>query len=226
MDLRSFLICAAAALALSGCKHQAEQGHFASIAAPRAPHAVRTAAAPTQLYLRGSVAAREPALAAAPVTMTSLTEDPYRLDSGDRLRVVVFGQENLSRTYAVDGGGFISMPLIGAVQARGFTTFALEREIAGKLRAKYVKDPKVTVEIQTYRPFFILGEVKNPGQFAYVNDLTVQTAVAIAGGYTERARESTVKVTRRMNGQEVTFKVGQDYNIRPGDTIYVTERFF
>jgi len=224
MVVRSFLVCAVLALALAGCKHQPKQSTFTSIAGTDAVQASRSSR-PRQLFLRGSVGAPEP-MAAAPVTMARLNEQPYLLDSGDKLRVVVFGQENLSRVYTVDGGGFISMPLIGAVQARGLTTFALERAIASQLRTKYVKDPKVTVEIQTYRPFFILGEVKNPGQFAYVNDLTVQTAVAIAGGYTERARESKVKVTRRMNGQEVTFKVGRDYNILPGDTVYVTERFF
>lgn len=158
--------------------------------------------------------------------MTSLSQDSYRLDSGDSLRVVVFGQENLSRTYAVDGGGFISMPLIGAVSTRGMTTFQLEEKIASRLKTKYVKDPKVTVEVETYRPFFILGEVQSPGQFPYVNGMTVQTAVAIAGGYTERARESKVKITRQANGRTVKFKAGREFRIQPGDTIYVTERFF
>lgn len=221
MFVRSTLMCIVIALALAGCKHQAKHRKPAVLASPGIMQP-----APRNLFLRGSVGAAEQRMAAAPVTMTSLQDEPYRLDSGDKLRVVVFGQENLSRTYAVDGGGFISMPLIGAVQAGGLTTFALEKEIAGKLRTKYIKDPKVTVEIQTYRPFFILGEVKNPGQFAYVNDLTVQTAVAIAGGYTERARERKVKVTRRINGQEVSFTVGNQYGIKPGDTIYVKERLF
>ncbi|GAB4238764.1 MAG: polysaccharide export protein UppC [Methyloligellaceae bacterium] len=153
-------------------------------------------------------------------------EEPYRLDSGDRLRIVVFGQDNLSRTYAVDGGGYISMPLIGAVRARGLTTFELERRIAAKLRAGYVKDPKVSVEVQDYRPFFILGEVRRPGQFPYVNGMSVRTAVAIAGGYSERARKTRVKLTRRVNGHEVTFWVPENYPVRPGDTVYVTERFF
>lgn len=225
MVLRFLLMCAVVALSVAGCKHQAEREMFTSIAGADRAYASHPAA-PRQLFLRGSVGAPEAALAATPAAMVGRSEPPYRLDSGDRLRVVVFGQENLSRVYTVDGGGFISMPLIGAVGARGLTTFSLEREIASQLQTGYVKDPKVTVEIQTYRPFFILGEVANPGQFAYVNHMTVQTAVAIAGGYTERARQSKVKVTRRIDGRDVTFKVGKEYGIQPGDTIYVTERFF
>ncbi|MGD9866917.1 MAG: polysaccharide biosynthesis/export family protein [Hyphomicrobiales bacterium] len=151
---------------------------------------------------------------------------PYRLDSGDVLRVVVFGQDTLSNDYSIDGGGFISMPLIGPVPARGQTTFALEDRIASMLKQKYVKDPKVTVEVRTYRPFFILGEVRRPGQFPYVNGMTVQTAVAIAGGYTERARESRMKITRKAGGVPQTFMVPQDFPVQPGDTVYITERLF
>ena len=150
---------------------------------------------------------------------------PYTLDSGDVLSVNVFGQENLSRQYSVDGSGYISMPLIGAVQARGETTFQLDKRIAAKLKTSYIKDPKVTVEVATYRPFFILGEVRQPGQFPYVNGMTVQNAVAIARGFTERARERRVQLTRRLGGRDVTVMVSQDYPIQPGDTIYVQERF-
>ena len=117
------------------------------------------------------------------------------------------------------------MPLIGAVKSRGYTTFELEDRIAAKLRSKYVKDPKVTVEVQNYRPFFILGEVRRPGQFPYVSGMTVQTAVAIAGGFTERAREKKVKLSRRHNGRDITVIVPGTYKVQPGDTIYVTERF-
>ena len=157
---------------------------------------------------------------------TQYAEKPYVLDSGDRVRIAVFGQDNLTRVYAVDGGGFVSMPLIGAVRARGSTTFDLESTIAAKLRAKYIKDPKVTVEIETYRPFFVLGEVRSPGQFPYVNNMTVQAAIAIAGGYSERARERSVQLTRRVDGVAKVFTVPSSYPVRPGDTIYVRERFF
>jgi polysaccharide export outer membrane protein len=110
-------------------------------------------------------------------------ETPYVLDAGDKLRVVVFGQEGLSNSYAVDGAGKISMPLIGAVEARGSTTAQLGTAIATRLRAGFVREPHVAVEVETHRPFFILGEITAAGQYAFVNGMTVETAVAIAGGF-------------------------------------------
>jgi polysaccharide biosynthesis/export protein len=154
------------------------------------------------------------------------TDAPYLLDSGDRIRVFVYGQPNLSRIYTVDGGGFISMSLIGAVKVRAETTFDLERAITVQLGSKYVKDPKVSVEVATYRPFFILGEVRTAGQYAYIGGMTVQTAVAIAGGYSERASERKVIVTRRVNGVIEKLRVSPDMPVLPGDTIQIQERFF
>lgn len=151
---------------------------------------------------------------------------PYALGSGDKVRITVFGQENLSRIYPVDAGGYISMPLIGAVMAGGGTTFQLEERISASLRQKYVKDPKVTVEVETYRPFFILGEVRNGGQFPYVAGMTVETAVAIAGGFTARAKKRNVQMSRQVNGRTVVRMVPTTWKIQPGDTISVKERFF
>jgi polysaccharide biosynthesis/export protein len=108
---------------------------------------------------------------------------PYTLDSGDRLRIVVFGQEGLSNTYIVDVSGKISMPLIGAVSARGCTTNELARLIADRLRQGFIREPHVSIEVEVYRPFFILGEVTAPGLYPYVPNMTVETAVAIAGGF-------------------------------------------
>ena len=150
----------------------------------------------------------------------------YRLDSGDRVRVIVFGQDNLSRAYSVDSSGSVSFPLIGPIRARGLTTFQLSTDIAAELRRKYVKDPTVSVEVETYRPFFILGEVTRPGQYPYVNAMTVEAAVAIAEGYTERAKKRMVRLTRRFGGVNSTVMVPTDYPVQPGDTIYVLERFF
>src|SRR5215204_1585999 len=108
------------------------------------------------------------------------TGSAYTLSSGDRLRIIVFGQDNLSNIYAVDGSGRISMPLIGLVRVAGQSTAQVEHAIAEKLKAGYVREPKVTVEVDVYRPFFVLGEVTTSGQFQfpYVNGMTVQTAVA------------------------------------------------
>lgn len=153
------------------------------------------------------------------------TDGPYLLDTGDRLRVFVYGQPNLSRLYTVDHGGAISIPLIGRVPARGLTTYALEQRIRANLGAKYVRDPEVTVDIAQNRPFFILGEVRNAGQFPYVSGMTVRSAVAIAGGYSERANQRVVQITRRINGLVEKLDVPDDYVIKPGDTLLVYERF-
>lgn len=151
---------------------------------------------------------------------------PYLLDTGDRLRVIVFGQEGLTNSYAVDAAGAISMPLIGAVPAAGRTPDDLAREISGRLRGGFLRDPSVTVEVDIYRPFFILGEVTTGGQFPYVNGMTVQTAVAIAGGFTPRAHRSRFEVTRRVNGQLMRADVPPTHPVFPGDTILVRERWF
>ena len=141
----------------------------------------------------------------------------YRLDAGDRVRVIVFGQIS---------NGSISMPLVGQLRARGLTPYQLSLDIAAKLRRKYIKDPKVSVEVETYRPFFILGEVNKPGGYPYVNGMTAEAAVAIAEGYTERAKKRMVRLTRRFGGVNSTVMVPTDYPVQPGDTIYVLERFF
>lgn len=153
-------------------------------------------------------------------------EAPYTLDGGDKLRVTVFGQEGLTNSYAVDGAGKISMPLIGRVDARGLTTAQVAAQIATKLRSGYVREPHVAVEVETYRPFFILGEVTAAGQYAYVNNLTVETAVAIAGGFTPRANRANFTIVRNVNGVPSSASVPPYFNVRPGDTITVHERWF
>lgn len=151
---------------------------------------------------------------------------PYQLASGDKLRIIVFGQDNLSNVYAVDGSGRISMPLIGAVDAQGRTTQQLERAIEGRLRGGFLREPKVSVEVDAYRPFFVLGEVTSSGQFPYVNGMTVQTAVAIAGGFTPRGQRDWAEVTRQIDGRLVTGAVPITYPVQPGDTIVIKERWF
>ncbi len=153
-------------------------------------------------------------------------ESPYRLASGDKLRIIVFGQDNLSNIYAVDGSGRISMPLVNTVMAQGRTTQQLAREIEAKLRAGYLREPKVSVEVDTYRPFFVLGEVTNSGQFPFVSGMTVQTAVAIAGGFTPRGQRNSAEITRQIDGQTVTASVPITYPVQPGDTIVIKERWF
>ena len=151
---------------------------------------------------------------------------PYRLDSGDQVRVIVFGQADLTNTYTVDQSGAIAMPLIGTVRARGRTTVDVESDIAAKLRAGYLRRPDVSVEVDRYRPFFAMGEVNAAGQYSYVAGMTVQSAVAIAGGFTPRADQSSIRVSRSSNGQIRTVQLRLTDPVMPGDTIYVRERLF
>jgi polysaccharide export outer membrane protein len=151
---------------------------------------------------------------------------PYTLDAGDRLRIVVFGQDGLSNTYIVDVTGKITMPLIGPVSARGCTTTQLAHVIAHRLRNGYVREPHVAIEVEAYRPFFILGEVIAPGQYPYVPNMTVETAVAIAGGFGPRAFRYDVQVSRSSEGVTSRQSVPLIAPVRPGDTITVAERWF
>ncbi len=151
---------------------------------------------------------------------------PYTLASGDRLRIIVFGQDSLSNSYAVDGTGHISMPLIGVVPAQGATTGQLERAIESRLRNGFLREPRVSVEVEAYRPFFILGEVTTAGQYPYINGMTVQNAVAVAGGFAPRATRSNVDLTRIVNGYPITASVPMTTPVLPGDTVTVRERWF
>lgn len=150
----------------------------------------------------------------------------YTLDSGDKLRVVVFGQDGISNSYTVDASGSVNLPLIGAVPARGLSPQQLSKAIATRLKQGFVRDPHVSVEVEAYRPFFILGEVANPGQYPYVANLTAEMAVAIAGGFGPRASKTEVELTRNAPGQQIHGDVPLGYPLRPGDTIVVKERWF
>ena len=151
---------------------------------------------------------------------------PYRLASGDRLRVIVFGQEALSNSFSVDGAGNVSLPLIGAVRAQGSTTAELGRAIEARLRQGFLREPNVSVEVEAYRPFFVLGEVTVAGQYPFVNGMTVQNAIAVAGGFTPRGAQDSVDLTRMIDGRPITASVPMTFAVRPGDTIQVRERFF
>lgn len=153
-------------------------------------------------------------------------EESYLLDSGDKIRVFIYGQPNLSRVYPIDGSGFIAMPLIGAVKARATTTYDLAANIAELLQVSYVRDPEVSVEVASYRPFYILGEVRAAGQYPFVAGLTVEAAVAIAGGYGPRADKRGIEIVRVIDGVHTTIDAARAERVRPGDTVQVRERFF
>src|SRR3954469_8161668 len=161
--VRMPIIVAITALILSGCMNTAGS--------------VRPAQ--SQRDLDSIAYGRSYAMSAAPsayaaVPVAAEKDKAYRLDAGDKLRVVVYGQDGLTNTYAIDAGGSITMPLIGAVPARGRTPAGLASEISAKLRSGFVREPSVAVEIESYRPFFILGEVSAPGQYPYVPNISVE----------------------------------------------------
>jgi polysaccharide export outer membrane protein len=196
----------------SGGAIAALRNSFASTSRPYASAPVYAAApAPT-----GYAAARTPVA----------YDSAYRLDAGDKLRVVVYGQEGLTNTYAIDAGGSITMPLIGSVAARGRTPAGLAAEISAKLRNGYIREPSVAVEIESYRPFFILGEVQAPGQYPYVPNMSVESAVAIAGGFSPRARRDSVTLTHTDASGPMRAVVPLGTPLSPGDTVQVGERWF
>jgi polysaccharide export outer membrane protein len=228
MRLSRFFIVTMALLALTACARQAPR--YAAAPAGTSELDARMYGAPTapsyaaRSYVAPSYAARRVAQV-VPAAMT-FDDGPYTLDSGDKLRIVVFGQDTLSNNYTVDAAGQVTLPLVGAVEARGLTTAQLGGAIAGRLRSGYVRDPSVAVEIETYRPFFVLGEVTYPGQYPYVPNMTVENAIAIAGGFTPRASRDKVTITRKVQGRPGRYVLPLRYPLRPGDAIEVSERWF
>lgn len=162
----------------------------------------------------------------APKAFSEATIQPYRLDSGDRLRINVFEQAGLSGTYTVDQAGYVAFPLIGTVASRGKTLPELEGMIAAKLKQGYLRDPDVTIEVDRYRSVFIMGEVGQAGQYAYVPGMTVQNAIAVAGGFSPRANQANADITRKINGRIITGRVPITDAVLAGDTIYIRERLF
>lgn len=150
-------------------------------------------------------------------------EAPYTLAANDQIRVTIFGHEDLSGEYELDGAGNFPMPLIGDVEAFGLTPNQLQQQIAQVyLEQEILKQAQVTVEVLTFRPFSILGEVRNAGQYEYESGMTVLTAIAMAGGFTYRANQEDFVLQR--GGSEVS--VGPTTRIRPGDVVKVQERWF
>ena len=151
---------------------------------------------------------------------------PAKLQAGDTVRIVVFGEDKLSGEYQIDQSGQISLPLAGTVKAQDLTQTELEQALAKKFRSEYLRNPKVTVTIATLQPYYIMGEVKNPGQFAYRSGLNVLTAMAIAGGPTYRASRSTVQIQRRGEPTKREYPISASVPILPGDVVNVPERYF
>jgi len=160
------------------------------------------------------------------IAAASDDDSVYRLGSGDRIKVTIYGHEDLSGEFDVNSQGNISLPLIQEVPASGQNVAQLEFAITKKLQPDYLKHPKVSVEVLVYRPFYLVGEVKTPGSYPYVSGMTVLKAVALAGGYTYRARTKAVLITRPEGEEQQQFDAEPDTRVMPGDVIEVPERFF
>ena len=156
------------------------------------------------------------------------TDEPgYKLGPNDRVRIIVFGQPTLTGEFSVDGNGVLSYPLIGNIPAGGMTTAGLQQTITHKLDPDYLVNPSVSVEVVARRPFYVVGEVQKPGNYPYVTDMTVLNAVAMAGGFTYRARKNEFYIKRlNKDGKMVRVLANSGTMLHPGDTVEVIERYF
>ncbi|GEO15772.1 polysaccharide biosynthesis/export family protein [Microvirga aerophila] len=168
----------------------------------------------------------EPTNLATTASVAAVSPTDFRLAAGDKLRITVFGEDKLTGEYDIDVGGYVSMPLAGSVQATGLSKVELEKALSSKLRGNYLRDPKVTVEVATFRPFYILGEVEKPGEYPYKSGLNVMSAMAVAGGPTYRASGSKVLIQRGGVGAFQEVSLAPTVPIYPGDLVRVPERFF
>ena len=166
------------------------------------------------------------ALNMRPSTYLVQTKGPYALDTGDVVRVTVYGEAEMTKSYRVTDAGTISLPLIGSVMVRGMTTQMTAASITAALADGFIRDPSVAVEIETYRPFFIQGAVKSAGQFTYVYGMTVRAAISTAGGFSDTADRSRALVYRRQGTEMAKGTVDLDFPIYPGDTVVISERWF
>ena len=157
---------------------------------------------------------------------TIVNDESYRLGAGDKMKITVYGEQDLSGEFLVSSNGRVQFPLVGEIQAAELTAQEFAKTLTAELGAKYLRDPKVSIEIETYRPFYIIGEVNKPGEYAYESGLSLHGAVALAGGYTYRANDSNVYIRRVGSDAETSMRVTGQIKIYPGDVVRIPERFF
>jgi protein involved in polysaccharide export with SLBB domain len=182
------------------------------------------AAGPLAVAQQAQPAAKAPASSTAPAAVA--TDEGYHLGSGDKIHIAVFGQPDLNGDYVVDGGGSVQLPLIGSVRAAGLTVAEFQKQVATKFGDGYLVNPNVEVDVVNYRPFYIIGEVKAPGQYPYVNGMSILNAVALAGGFTDRADKSEVYIRRNGSAKEIEYPGDETTKVNPGDIVRISERFF
>ena len=177
------------------------------------------------LFGAGSMAQAQVA-PAAPATATSSTGYEYRLGSGDKIRLIIFGEPDLSGEFTISGDGVVSLPLIRDVRAAGLTASQLQANVENAFKEGYLKDPRVSIEVLTFRPFYILGEVNKPGEYPYSNGITVVNAVALASGFSYRANQKKVLIRHAGATTEEEVPLTSMTPVAPGDTIRIAERYF
>ncbi len=177
--------------------------------------------------------APEASVAPSPAALQPLSSMPaaqvsknYQLGPGDKVRVIVYGEADLTGEFFVSQQGVVAYPLVGEIPAAGRTLSQFTEEVAAKLKEGFIKDPKVSAEVLNYRPFYILGEVMRPGTYPFTADMTVMNAVATAGGFTYRARTNRVFIKRAGDSTEQVLKLDAGMMVQPGDTVRIGERLF
>jgi polysaccharide export outer membrane protein len=177
------------------------------------------------LFMSVACAGTSDDLPAPPSKGEAVSSEDYRLGAEDKVKVTVFGEPDLSGEFVVDSSGVLAAPFVGQILVKSMTLREFESAYAKKLReSQILRDPRVSAEVTSFRPIYVLGEVKKPGQYAYVSGMTVQKAVALAEGYTYRASERTVEITR--SGKKFSVDVTPATKVFPGDEIRIPERFF
>lgn len=188
-------------------------------------------------FLRLSLAAASLLLAgAASATTTDSVEtvvvtaqpygNDYKLGAGDKVRVTVYDETDLSGEFQIDGTGYVRLPLIGQVKALGHTAHELEGDVGAALMDGYVRNPRVSIEVTAYRPFYIIGQVTRPGQYPYVSNMSALDAVGLAGGFTDHAVESVVHIRHEGDTKEYDVPADETVKIRPGDVVRVDQTLF
>jgi polysaccharide export outer membrane protein len=184
---------------------------------PSAPASGAASAAPANVAPTNIA----PASIAPANVATAGDGETYKLGTGDKIRVIVYGEPDLGGEFVIDSGGYLRFPLVGQIKAGGLTAHQIEGEITAALKDGYVKDPHVNVEVESYRPFYIIGEVNKPGEYPYVAGLNAINAVALAGGYTYRADEDDVYIRRKGGSTEVELPASQATRVMPGDIVRI-----
>ena len=164
--------------------------------------------------------------AAVPLTPTASVGYEYKLGSGDKIRLIIFGEPDLSGEFTISGDGVVALPLIREVKATGLTASQLQMKVENAFKEGYLKDPRVSIEVLSFRPFYILGEVNKPGEYPYSNGITVVNAVALASGYTYRANQKKVFLRHAGATSEEEVPLTSTTMVAPGDTIRIAERYF